>query len=68
MVARVNPLDPISRIYAYEIASIPALPHGAADTAVIDCSPPVLKRGFPGKNGFKCAATQMGPTPGPPPP
>ena len=36
--------------------------------AVMAWLPPVLIIGLLGKNGAKCFATQMGPTPGPPPP
>ena len=39
-----------------------------AEIAEIACSPPVFIRGFVGKNGTNCGATQIGPTPGPPPP
>ena len=36
--------------------------------AVIAFSPPVFIIGFEGKKGTNCGATQIGPTPGPPPP
>jgi hypothetical protein len=45
-----------------------ALPHGAADTAWIALAPPVFTTGCPGRYGARCAATAMGPIPGPPPP
>ena len=45
-----------------------ALPQGADDTAPIACAPPVGTTGWPGRNGARCAAQQIGPTPGPPPP
>ena len=55
-------------MYPYEIRQASADPQGAADMASMACSPPVGMIGFVGKNGAKCAATQIGPTPGPPPP
>ena len=45
-----------------------ALPQGAAETGPIASSPPVGTTGCPGRNGARCAATQIGPMPGPPPP
>ena len=45
-----------------------AEPHGADETAVIPSSPPVETTGCVGRNLRRCSATQMGPTPGPPPP
>ena len=45
-----------------------ALPQGAAATAGIALSPPVCASGCPGRNGARCAATAIGPMPGPPPP
>ena len=45
-----------------------ALPQGAAETAPIPCSPPTVTTGWPGRNGARCAATPIGPMPGPPPP
>src|SRR5947207_15936954 len=45
-----------------------ALLHGAADTAWIARAPPVLTIGCPGRYGASCAATPIGPIPGPPPP
>ena len=46
-----------------------ALPHGAADTAPMACSPPTPgTTAWPGRNGARCSATQIGPIPGPPPP
>ena len=55
--------------YEYEIGSIDALPQGAADTASCSCKPiSFLTSGWPGKKGFKCFLTPMGPMPGPPPP
>ena len=45
-----------------------ALPHGAADTAVIGLSPPVPCTTWPGRNGASLSFTQIGPIPGPPPP
>jgi hypothetical protein len=45
-----------------------ALPQGAAETGPMARSPPVGITGWPGRKGARCAAAQMGPIPGPPPP
>ena len=45
-----------------------ALDQGAAATAGIARAPPVLITGWPGRYGARCAATPIGPMPGPPPP
>ena len=45
-----------------------ALPHGAADTAGTPDAPPVGTSTCRGRNGARCAATPIGPMPGPPPP
>src|SRR5438094_4032567 len=45
-----------------------ALPHGAADSAWMARVPPVFTIGCPGRYGARCAATPIGPMPGPPPP
>ena len=45
-----------------------ALPHGAAATGAIALAPPVGTSGWPGRYGARCAATAIGPMPGPPPP
>ena len=55
-------------MYPYEIRHAMADPKGAAEIESIAFSPPTFIIGFPGKNGVKCLATQIGPTPGPPPP
>ena len=47
---------------------MPALPQGAAATGPGPRSPPVFTTGWPGRNGARCAATAIGPMPGPPPP
>lgn len=39
---------------------IEALPNGAADTAVIPWEPPVGYNGWPGRNGARCFAAQIG--------
>ena len=44
------------------MGKIPAELKGAALTA------PMPSSGDPGRNGARCAATPIGPTPGPPPP
>src|SRR5690606_9316660 len=62
------PSDPSIVMYPYEIKHTSAEPHGAAEIAVIADSPPVATTGFDGRNGTRCFATQIGPTPGPPPP
>lgn len=36
--------------------------------AVMASAPPVAITGLEGRNGTRCEATQIGPTPGPPPP
>ncbi len=43
-------------------------PQGAAETARIASEPPTRTTGWPGRNGARCAATPIGPMPGPPPP
>ena len=55
-------------MYPYEIIHASAEPNGAADIAGIALSPPVLITGLVGRKGLKCFETQIGPTPGPPPP
>src|SRR4029078_8591345 len=55
-------------MYVHEISRMLALPPGAADTAPIARSPPVATTGWRGRNGARCAATEIGPMPGPPPP
>src|SRR5882757_7308852 len=62
-VACLRPEAPIMRIYIQVIGRIEALPNGAADTAWAE--PSVT---WPGRYGFRCALTPIGPTPGPPPP
>ena len=52
----------------YEIGRMLALPHGAAETGPIPSTPPTSASGCPGRNGARCAATAIGPMPGPPPP
>src|SRR5437667_387337 len=47
---------------------IHALPHGAADTVPHGCCWRNGTTGWSGRKGPRCAATQMGPIPGPPPP
>src|SRR5690349_24466051 len=49
-------------MYAQEIGRIDALPNGADDTRPGSSSP------IPGRNERRCAATPIGPMPGPPPP
>jgi glycine dehydrogenase len=44
------------------------LPQGAAATGPMACPPPQGTTGWPGRNGARCAATLIGPMPGPPPP
>ncbi len=56
------------RMYIHEMGRMLALPHGAAATAPRLLSPPVATTGWPGRNGARCAATAIGPMPGPPPP
>ena len=68
LVAFVSPSDPNIDIYPYEIKHARADPNGAAEIEEIALSPPVLIIGFEGKKGLRCFATQIGPTPGPPPP
>ena len=55
-------------MYPYEIKHANAEPKGAPEIAEMASLPPVGTTGFPGKNGARCLATQIGPTPGPPPP
>ena len=55
-------------MYAYEISRMLALPHGARRIAWIALAPPVVTIGWPGRYGARCAATPIGPMPGPPPP
>ena len=55
-------------MYAYEIKRINADPQGAAEILEIPCAPPISITSCFGKNGAKCAAQQIGPIPGPPPP
>ena len=43
-------------------------PQGADEIDSIGLSPPVLTIGFDGKKSSRCLATEIGPTPGPPPP
>src|ERR1044072_8145366 len=62
------PSRPSIFMYAYEISRMLALPHGAADIAWIAFAPPVGTTGSPGRYGARCAATPIGPMPGPPPP
>ena len=46
-----------------------ALPHGAADTRVNRAARRrSCTTGWPGRYGARCAATPIGPMPGPPPP
>src|SRR5439155_632437 len=47
---------------------IHALPHGAADTVPHGCCWRSGTTGWSGRKGPRCAATQIGPIPGPPPP
>ena len=61
-IARVHGLDNCMALEMLE------LPHGAADTAWIALAPPVFTSGWPGRYGARCAATAIGPMPGPPPP
>ena len=68
LVASVTPCAPNIEMYPYEIKHAKALPQGAAEMAVIAFSPPVGMIGLVGKKGSYCGATQIGPTPGPPPP
>ncbi len=63
-----NPFSPSIQMYPYDIRQANALPHGAAEMAEMALSPPVLMIGLVGRNGTNCFATQIGPTPGPPPP
>src|SRR5699024_6374595 len=67
-VARVNPSSPIILIEAYEKVRTLALPQGAAEIALIACSPPVSTTGFPGRKGASALVAAIGPAPGPPPP
>ena len=60
---------PSSRCTPTRSSRMLALPHGAADDRRRSPrSPPVATTGWPGRNGARCAATQIGPMPGPPPP
>src|SRR4026208_371287 len=68
LVASTTPLAPRSRRYPYEINRILALLHGAAEPAGMAVGPPPRISGGPGRNGARCAATPIGPIPGPPPP
>ena len=52
-------------MYPYDIKQAKAEPHGAPDIELIGFFPPVFIIGLLGKNGAKCFATQIGPTPGP---
>jgi hypothetical protein len=61
------PLDPINLIYIHDINKIEDEPHGAPEIVPIDFLFS-SNTGCVGKNGTKCSATQIGPTPGPPPP
>src|ERR1700686_3845245 len=56
-------------MYAQEIGSTPAEPHGAAATAPGElCGPAPATTEDAGRNGARWALTPIGPTPGPPPP
>ena len=55
-------------IYPYDIRQTSADPQGAEEIASSESSPPVLINGLDGRNSLRCSATQIGPTPGPPPP
>lgn len=48
------------RTYAQEMTAMDALPNGAAETASIGVEPPVATRGWLGRKGARCLATQMG--------
>src|SRR5690606_33147359 len=68
-VAFNKPLAPISVMYIHEIGRMPALPHGAADTALPYCEESVgATMLWPGRKGARCFFTPIGPMPGPPPP
>ncbi len=55
-------------MYAHEIGRMDGLPHGAADTVPQLWGTPRSTTGWFGKCGARCAATPIGPIPGPPPP
>ena len=61
-----GPLAPIMRMYIHEMGRISALPNGAADTGRRVAAGSTT--GCAGRNGARCAATAIGPMPGPPPP
>src|SRR5690554_1010543 len=63
------PCWPIILMYIQLMGKILAEPQGAAD--MVPLAMLVLGTGctgWPGKKGFKCSATPIGPMPGPPPP
>ena len=69
------PLAPIMRMYIHEIVVISALPLAAADTEPLPSPLPSTAaasapdaNGSEGRYGARCAATAIGPMPGPPPP
>src|SRR6266699_6237319 len=72
LVASVRPAPPIIAMYIHEIVRMLALPYGAAETGpteelpIADCQFPIEESA--GRNGTRCFATPIGPTPGPPPP
>ena len=47
-------------MYAQEMVRMDALPKGAAATASMALSPPVSMRGWEGRKGARCSATQIG--------
>ena len=55
-------------MYPYEITQAKADPHGAAEIDLTLSLELTLIIGLFGKNGTRCLATHIGPTPGPPPP
>ena len=55
-------------MYAQEINMMLPLPQGAPATGKIASDPPVAMTEWPGRKGASSEVTQIGPTPGPPPP
>mmetsp|Transcript_17459 Transcript_17459/g.66039 ORF Transcript_17459/g.66039 Transcript_17459/m.66039 type:complete len:206 (-) Transcript_17459:539-1156(-) len=74
LVALRRPSGPSMRMYIQLMGRMRAEPKGEALTAparlatMLEPVPPVGEIWCPGKNGARCSATPMDPTPGPPPP